>query len=70
MYTIPVFEMSFETNQSESHLDIQTMDFFLINLIVILSDRFSNQSDRSNFSQSMSDGLALFRTLTILKYSN
>ena len=32
-----------------------------------LSDRFSNKSDRSNFSQSLSDGLALLRTLQIKK---
>ena len=32
---------------------------------VNLSDRFLNQSDRSNFSQWLSDGLALFRTLSL-----
>ena len=31
-----------------------------------LSYRFWNQSDRSNFSQSLSDGLTLFRTMILL----
>ena len=53
------FEIRFETSQSKSHLEPEQW-LFVINLFVFLPDRFSNQSDRSNFSQSISDGLALF----------
>ena len=45
------------------------MNIFTTNLIVNLPHRFSNQSVGEYISQSMSDGLTLIRTLSLLSIS-